>query len=226
MSEDDTTLSEREQIEMLLPWYVSGTLDASDRARVARYLADHPDVGRQLDLIRDERDATIIANEALPPASAAALDRLLAGLPVGRVGLWQRLSVSEGLRALALCFSPSAPRTVRFAAYAAAFLLLAQGLAITAFILKGNEAGYQTAAGRDGWGGPSFFIGFTDAASSADVTGLLQDVGARIVDGPKPGGIYRIEVRSDDMSPSTEEALRRRLAERRDLVRLILPAKE
>jgi hypothetical protein len=226
MSEDEATLSEREEIEMLLPWYVSGTLAASDRDRVERYLADHPDVRRQLDLIREERRETIIANEALPTASAGALDRLLASLPVRRGGLWRRLSESEGLRALALLVSPSAPRTVRFAAYAAAFLLLAQGVAITAFLLKGNEAGYQTAAGGAGSRGPSFFIAFTDAASSADVTSLLQGVGARIVDGPKPGGIYRIEVRSDDISPRTDEALRRRLAERRDLVRLVLPAKE
>jgi hypothetical protein len=226
MSEDKTTLSEREEIEMLLPWYVSGTLDATDRDRVERYLTDHPDVRRQLDLIREERHETIIANEALPTASAGALVRLLASLPVGRASLWRRLSESEGLRALALLFSPAAPRTVRFATYAAAFLLLAQGVAIATFILKGHEAGYQTAAGGNGRWGSSFFIAFTEAASSADVTGLLQDVGARIVDGPKPGGIYRIELRSDDMSPSTAAALRRRLAERHDLVRLVLPAKE
>src|SRR4029079_2246869 len=33
MSDDMTAAAEREEIEMLLPWYVSGRLDAGDRAR-------------------------------------------------------------------------------------------------------------------------------------------------------------------------------------------------
>jgi len=226
MSEDQTALSEREEIEMLLPWYVAGTLDETDRDRVERYLAHHPEVRHQLDLIREERHQTIILNEALPVAPAGGLERLLGSLPARRIALPQWLSESEGWRALTLLFSQSAPRTVRFAAYAAAVLLLAQGVAITAFILKSNEGTYETAAGGEGAQGLAFFIAFTDAAPSAAVTAWLQDLDARIVDGPKPGGIYRIEVRTSDRSPSAEEALRRRLAERRDLVRLILPAKE
>lgn len=226
MSEDETAFSEREEIEMLLPWYAGGTLDATDRDRVERYLAHHPELRRQLDLIREERHETIMANEALPTAPVGALERLLANLPLRRSGLQRWRSESEGLRALGLLFSQSAPRAVRFAAYAAAVLLLAQGVAITALILKTNGGAYETAAGRKGSGGLAFFIAFTDAAPSAAVTGLLQDLDAHIVDGPKPGAIYRILVRTSDRSPSAEQALRRRLAERRDLVRLVLPAKE
>jgi hypothetical protein len=226
MSEDETAFSEREEIEMLLPWYVGGTLDATDRDRVERYLAQHPELRRQLDLIREERHETMMANDALPTASAGARERLLASLPERRSGLHRWLSESGGLRALGLLFSQSAPRAVRFAAYAATVLLLAQGLAITAFLLNTNGGAYETAAGRDGRGGVAFFIAFTDAAPSAAVSGLLQDVDAHIVDGPKPGAIYRILVRTTDRSPGAEQALRRRLAERRDLVRLVLPAKE
>ena len=70
MTETERAFSEREQIEMLLPWYVGGSLDATDRDRVERYLAHHPDLRRQLDLIRQERRETIQANEALPTSSA------------------------------------------------------------------------------------------------------------------------------------------------------------
>jgi hypothetical protein len=226
MSEDETAFSAREEIEMLLPWYVGGTLDATDRHRVERYLAQHPELRRQLDLIREERHETIMANEALPTAPAGALERLLVSLPVRRSGLRRWLSESEALRALGLLFGRSAPRAVRFAAYAAAVLLLAQGVAIAALILKTNGGSYETAAGSEGSEGLAFFIAFTDAAPSAAITGLLQDLEAHIVDGPKPGGIYRILVRTTDRSPSAEQALRRRLAEQRDLVRLVLPAKE
>lgn len=226
MSEDETALSEREQIEMLLPWYVGGTLDATDRDRVERYLAAHPEVRRQLDLIREERHETILANEALPTPSALALERLMASLPVRRPGLLGRLLASEGSRAVAELFTLPTPRAVRYAAYAAACLLLVQSLAITALLVEGNGGGYQTAAGKDGGEGLSFFVAFTDTASTADLTRLLQDFDARIVDGPKPGGIYRVKVRISDRSPVAADAMQRQLAERRDVVRLVLPAKE
>src|SRR5262245_28734532 len=167
MSEDETAFSEREEIEMLLPWYVGGTLDATDRDRVERYLAQHPDVRRQLDLIGEERHVTIMANEALPAAPPGAFERLLAGLTVNRFGFRQWLTESEGWRALGLLFGASAPRAVRFAAYATAALLLAQGVAITALMLKANDGAYQTAAGGAGGSGLAFFIAFTDAATSA-----------------------------------------------------------
>src|SRR5262245_19663198 len=116
MREDQTALSEREEIEMLLPWDVAGTLDETDRDRVERYLAHHPEVRHQLDLIREERHQTNILNEALPVAPAGRLERLLGSLPARRIALPQWLSESAGWRALNLLFSQSAPRTVRFAA--------------------------------------------------------------------------------------------------------------
>src|SRR5689334_24912984 len=87
MSEDETAISEREQIEMLLPWYVGGTLAADDRGRVERYLADHPELRHQLDLIREEQHETVTANEALPTPPAGALERLTASMPRGRACL-------------------------------------------------------------------------------------------------------------------------------------------
>ena len=37
-------LGERDEIEALLPWYVSDKLDAKSRARVERYMDAHPEV--------------------------------------------------------------------------------------------------------------------------------------------------------------------------------------
>ncbi|HEU0061337.1 MAG TPA: hypothetical protein VFR19_15770 [Hyphomicrobiaceae bacterium] len=226
MNEDNTALTEREEIEMLLPWYVGGNLDATDHDRVERYLAQHPEVRRQLELIREEQHQTILANEALPTPSAGALERLMASLPGRRPGLLARLRASEGYRNIAALFGPSAPRAIRYAAYAAVGLLLVQSLAITALLVKDNGAGYQTAAGKDGGEGLFFLVAFTDTASTADLTRLLQDFDARIIDGPKPGGIFQVKVRVSDPSPAAAEALQRRLAARRDVVRLALPAKE
>jgi hypothetical protein len=226
MSEDDAAFSERDEIEMLLPWYIGGRLEAADRDRVERYLAHHPEVLRHLELVREEQRETIRANEALPTLSAGALDRLTAALPVRRAGLWQRQQQGVLYRAIADFFTAPTPRAVRFATVVAASLLLLAGVAMTALIMRGGGVDYETAAGRDTGQHLSFFVGFSDQASAKAIAQLLQDFDARIIDGPKPGGIYQITVPSSDRSASAQEALQRRLAGRADVVRLVLPAKE
>ena len=73
-------LSERDEIEALLPWYVSGRLDAKSRARVERYIEAHPEVKAHLALAREEGDATIASNEAIAAPGRHVLDRLRASI--------------------------------------------------------------------------------------------------------------------------------------------------
>ena len=68
----------REDIELLLPWYINGTLEAADVAKVEAYLERHPDMTTQLTTLREDFDETIHANEAIAGPSGAALDRLMA----------------------------------------------------------------------------------------------------------------------------------------------------
>ena len=162
MSDDMTAAAEREEIEMLLPWYVSGRLDAADRARVESYLARDAGLRHQLDLIRAERQETIGANEALPTASAGALDRMMASLPQRRPSLAQRFASSTIYQTVADFFAAPTVRGVRFAAVAAALLLLVQGAVITTLLVRGEGGGtYQTASGQSDDKGVSALVVFT-----------------------------------------------------------------
>ena len=78
MSENNdlNTLS-GDEIELLFPWYIAGTLDEPDRRRVEAYLEAHPEAAAQLELIREEQEETILSNESLGSPSAAALGRLM-----------------------------------------------------------------------------------------------------------------------------------------------------
>ena len=49
----NATMDEREEIEALLPWFVTGKLAEAERVRVELYLAEHPDVARQVALARE-----------------------------------------------------------------------------------------------------------------------------------------------------------------------------
>ena len=73
-------LSERDEIEALLPWYVSGRLDAKSRARVERYIEAHPEAKAHLALAREEGDATIASNEAIAAPGRHVLARLRASI--------------------------------------------------------------------------------------------------------------------------------------------------
>ena len=65
MTDTPQTLSERDEIEMLLPWYVTGRLDAPDHVRVEAWLKRDPSLARQLDHIADDRAQSVLSNEAL-----------------------------------------------------------------------------------------------------------------------------------------------------------------
>ena len=70
----------REEIEMLLPWFVTGKLDAGEQLRVEAYLADHPEMLRQIDLIDAERSEAVTNNEAVGVPPAETLARLMGAI--------------------------------------------------------------------------------------------------------------------------------------------------
>lgn len=225
MTDHSTELSEREEIEALLPWYATGRLGAGDHARVESYLAAHPDMRFQLDLIREEQAGSIAANESLRTSRSGAVDRLMASLPAQRPGLAERLGRTGFGQALTEFFTAPSVRGVRMAALAAAALVLVQGAVIATLVLR-DGATYHAASGQGDDGNISALVQFADNVRLPDVTLFLAAFDAAIVDGPKPGGLYRISIPGHGMSRAEQEALLKRMAERQDIVRSVLPSRE
>jgi anti-sigma factor RsiW len=216
---------EREEIEMLLPWYVTGKLDPADLAKVEAYLAAHPETARQLDLVRAERDATVTANEALGWPAAGATERLMATLPKPSPGQGALRAVRSGLQQILDLFVAPTAGAVRWAAVAAAVLIAVQAVAIGTLVNQRSGA-YQTASGGQAGDGIALLVTFADDAKATAISQLLADVDGSIVDGPKAGGVYKVRLRTEDRSPTAREALMRKLIERRDVVRAVLPSRD
>jgi anti-sigma factor RsiW len=225
MSEPSRRDIEREEMEMLLPWYVTGRLDAADLAKVEAYLAAHPEVAQQLDLARTERDETVAANEALGLPSAGATARLMASLPAARPGWAVMRALRDGLQQVGDLLAAPTANAVRWAALAAAVLIAVQGVAIVS-LLNERAGTYQTASGGQGGEGIALLVTFADDAKATAISQLLTDLDGSIVDGPKAGGVYKIRLRTEDRSTAGREALMRRVAERRDIVRGVLPSRD
>ena len=212
MTED----SEREEIEKLLPWYVTGKLGLSDTSKVERFLAQHPDALSQLQLIGTEQQETLRVNEAMGWPRSDLRDRLMASLPRSAAPSRGRFARFGQFFRMRPALGP------QWAAVAMALLVLAQAAFIAVLLTRAPT--YWLAAGAHP-DGAAALIAFADDARAADIARFLADFEATIVDGPKPGGVYKIKLRNLDKS-QLDDTLLSKLAEHRDIVRIVLPSRD
>ena len=193
---------EPSEIEMLLPFHAAGTLNARDARRVDEALASDPDLARQYAVIREEYAETIHLNESLGAPSARAMQKLFAAID-GEPA--RKPSLSSGLSArISEFFTRISPRTLAWSASLGAVLLLLQAGVIGAVLMKNQSASFQTASlslneqsgpiTRDlgGAAPPRALVRFAPEARIADITALLDNYQASIVDGAK-GGMFRLQ---------------------------------
>ncbi len=192
-NEEQERLSERDEIEALLPWYVTGKLDAASRARVERYMETHPEVKAHLALAHEEADITVSSNEAIPAPGPQTLDRLRASIaaaprrkPLGAV-------FTELSDRFADWLADLAPPRLALAGAAAALLILIQAAAIGTLVLeRGAAPSYQTAAGDETPGqGFELLVQFAESATAGEITDLLKRLDGTVAGGPK-AGLYRL----------------------------------
>jgi hypothetical protein len=198
---------EREEIEKLLPWYVTGRLDGADRSKVESYLSRHSAVAAQLDFIHDEREETVNVNEAAGYPPPDMLQRLTASLPEAR------FRSNDFLAPFLTIFTAPTTRSVRWAALVAGMIVIAQAGVIAGLLLRIGEHTYQEAAGSlQAVGSFSALVVFSDEATATSIMRLLGEFNANIVDGPKPGGIYKIRLPASDRSSGASRSDSRCLA--------------
>jgi hypothetical protein len=198
---------EPSEIEMLLPWHAAGTLNPRDARRVEEALARDPELAKQYAVIREEYAGTIALNESLGAPSARAMTKLFAAIdgeparhPSGSLSLSTRVSEF---------FANLSPRTLAWSASLGALALLLQAGVIATVLVKSQSASFQTASlsmnqpiTRDLGAAttpPRALVRFAPDARVADITALLDNYQASIVDGAK-GGMFRLQFGSRPMS--------------------------
>jgi len=210
---------EPSEIEMLLPWHAAGTLNARDARRVDEALARDPELARQYAVIREEYAETIDLNESLGAPSARAMQKLFAAIdaePARRPSGAAGMSISARITGF---FSSLSPRTLAWSASLGALALLAQAGLIGAVLMQGQPASFQTASlstnepitralGPEA--PPRALVRFVPDARVADITALLDNYHASIVDGAK-GGLFRLQFGSHAMPKDEIAGLMSRL---------------
>ena len=217
----------REEIELLLPWYVNGTLDPDDTAKVEAYLNDHPEMAVQMATLREDMHESIVANEAITGPGRNALDRLMADVEREMPMQHRARQAGKGLLATVDGFLRSlSPGRLGFAAMAAALVIMLQAGIVGTMMLNppGGGATYQTASGGKELTGTFVLVRFKAEAPFAKVGAMLAEEGAEIVAGPKPGGLYRVRISAQKLADAERQAAIEKLRGHAALVNMVLPS--
>ena len=169
--------------DVLLPWFVNGTLAGEDLAFVKRHLEQCVRCQREVEWLR-ELHAACVAGEAMPGASATFRN------------LRRQLEKPSGGRdPMARPRGPSG-RTRRWWPWAIAteFAVI---IVMGSLLISGTEgpALYRT-LGTNAMAPAtaSLVIVFDPATTEAEVRRILRSAGARIVDGPTQANAYVLDV--------------------------------
>jgi anti-sigma factor RsiW len=208
-----------EDIEALLPWYEKGTLPESEARRVEQYLDTYPDRARYLAMIREEMAQTIECNEAAGMPSNAALNRLMESIAAEpkRRGAVTR----ERAAGLFARLFGAGPSWMPVAAAAACLVILVQAAALGVLVTRQGSGGPTLASGdptRPVEAGSFAFVRFSPNATASDISNLLRSFNAVIVDGPKPGGVYRVRISSQKLANDQVEEILRQIRARSDII--------
>jgi anti-sigma-K factor RskA len=199
-----STAKDREpsEIELLLPWYAAGTLDAHEAQQVEAALAADPELARRYEWVRAEFAEETSINETAAAPQSLNVTSLFAKIDAQPP---RRPAASPGLAARITEFLASlSPRTLAWSAMAASLAIVLQAGLLAGITYKESTGGYQTASVPTGVAGDGAYvlIGFKPQATAAAIAAFLSTNKLSIVGGPSGGQLYRVQVAPKKLSPA------------------------
>jgi anti-sigma factor RsiW len=173
-----------DEAEALLPWYATGQLDESDRARVEKHLSACTDCRQQL-----ATERRLVAEfRAFTPELESGWSRLRARVaspePVRRQHRRPMAEVGADLWA-----AFTRPIVLAFAAAQVAFVTFASGL-----MLWLSQPAYHALGSPPAPASANAIVMFRADATEQDVREAMRSAGATIVGGPTAAGAYLLHV--------------------------------
>jgi anti-sigma-K factor RskA len=208
---------EPQDVEELLPWYVTGRVSREEARGIEAALKTMPDLADKLAQVQREREAVARSAEAEEPAPPETLQRLLQQVETTRQ--W-RIPKIEGHGEAGGWLKAAMGRNAVWQTALAAACVAIVALGVQLYNAPTGDQ-FKVAGNINGGGGATLLVTFQPGATAGDIGALLTGLGAKIVDGPKPGGAYIVQVPSGQASDV--EAATSSLLARKDLVAGVLP---
>jgi anti-sigma factor RsiW len=218
---------EPQDVEELLPWYVTGRVSREEARGIEAALKTMPDLAGKLAQVQREREAVSRAAEFVESAPPETLQRLLQQVETTRQWRVPKIeSHSEAGGWLRAAMGRNAVWQTALAAACVAIVALGVQLynvpsaeRATAEFADASVA-FKVAGSINGTDGATLLVTFQPGATAGDIGTLLTGLNARIVDGPKPGGAYTVALPSKQAGDV--EAATASLLARKDLVAGVL----
>jgi len=238
----NTTEPDSTSPDALLPWYVTGKLSAADKAAVDAALMKDGELRRRLLLARAEEAETVALNEALGMPSVRGIDALFSKIDAHEAGVSRRAPLLQRLfTPLSRWVSSLSPDMLGLAATAACLAFVVETGLLTSLIAdREKQPSFETASpasvsseeksrslgleapklasttvARDG---TYALMSFISSAPIEKLTNFLLENNAVLLDGPKPGGFYRVQISPKKLSAEDVNKLLDHLRSRTDLV--------
>ena len=220
MNKTDKAESEHVEIEMLLPWYVTGKLARVDIERVETYLDQHPDARERVKLLHAERNETLMLNQSENTSPATSPGQLFDQIVGAKQSGQSQLSQWIGSR----LSSPFAG-WLQWVRAAAMLLIIVQAGVIYMLARNASDEQFREATESPGpvLQGTSLLVQFAENASLTEITALLQDLNMTIVEGPKAGGLFKLQIGFNNLAPEERNKRMNALSARKDLVLFVSP---
>ena len=209
MSNKETEKNVPSDAELLLPWYVAGTLSEAETANIENWLTQDPEAPAHLERARQEWDVTISASEELGMPRASAVNDLMAS-----IGAENKIAASSP-SLVERIWEMLSPRYAMAGAAALALVVVGQAVTIGT-MMSDTPSTYEVASGQTATSSEvTALVAFQPEITSAQMATYLAELNLRIVDGPKPGGIFQIAAADNEAGRSALDTL----GENQELVR-------
>ena len=211
--------AQADEIEALLPWFVTGRLTSAEQANLAALLKINPSRTAHVVLAREERIISIIANEAISGPPAAALDRLMTAIAVTpQPWRWVAPSLASIWSGAAAYLPSLSPRGLGFAATTALIALVAQAITISSLLPRADSVYKpasvpglaQTASGVE------ILVALQPNVTATGLTSALIELNATVIDGPR-SGLYRLRIGSGKVAPGVATQITAKVKARLDV---------
>ncbi|MBN1255760.1 MAG: zf-HC2 domain-containing protein [Deltaproteobacteria bacterium] len=197
-----------EGVDLLLPWYLNGTLEKEEKAAVKKHLRHCSICQEELAAIKKEQKGYQAIAEEIPVPQI--FPHLMAEIEKRERTIWQRVASLIPRPQPALLIVTQ--------------LIVIAGL-IGLFTLNPWGAGerfYRTLSGPQAveGTGPKVSILFQDGVQEKTAREVILEINGTIVRGPSPMGIYTVELQSD-MSAEELQGIISSLRQKRDVIRFV-----
>ena len=206
---------EPQDVEELLPWYVTGRVSREEAKGIEAALKTMPDLADKLAQVQREREAVARAAEAVEAAPPETLQRLLQQVETTRQSRVPRIQ-AQGDAGGWLKGALS-----RNAVWQGAFAIACVVVVALGVQLYNPPNGHGIGTNINEAGSATLLVTFQPAATAGDIAGLLSSLNARVVDGPRADGLYVVQVPA--AQASDVDAAMSALLAHKDLVRTVQP---